>query len=173
MGANTLATINKAGPVKAGLYEFCRNGSVENARGNYATPTKFSIVPGAGQWFRIERLLVHIEDTNGMQAQEYGNLGSALTNGIIVQTARDGVQTLDYTDGLPVKTNADWGRVCYDVDLKTWGAGNEVMQVRWTFAKSGTPIRLAGSEGDSFDIILEDDFSGLINHNFMVQGYVE
>lgn len=163
----------KEGPVKSGVYKFCSNGGSKNASGNYATPTKFSVQPGASEVWRLERLIVHIGDTAGMQAQEYGNLGAALTNGIIVQTARDGVQTKDYTDGLPVKTNADWGRLCYDVELKTWGAGNEYLQVRWTFGKSGTPVRLVGSQNDSLDIVLEDNLSGLIDHNFMVQGYSE
>jgi len=145
----------------------------KNANGNYATPTRFYIQPAAGEIFRIQRMIIHVYDSGGGTIQEYGNIGSALANGVIVQTARNGVQTKDFTDGLPVKYNADWSRMCYDADFKNQGAGNDALTVRWTFSKSGAPIRLVGSLLDSLDVVLEDDLTGLLGHYFMVQGKFE
>jgi len=145
----------------------------KNAIGNYASPTRFYIQPAAGEVFIIRRIIVEIEDGPTMRAERYGGLPAALPNGVIAQKATNGVQTLDLTDGIPVKTNAGWGRLCYDVDIKTWGAGDELLLVRWTFGASGTDIELIGDNNDSLDIVLNDDFTGIIKQNFLVQGYID
>lgn len=135
-----------------------------------AAVQKASIAPEPGQIFVIHRMIVSIGDTAGMLADEYGNLGSALTNGINLKRYQDGVEKQDYMDGVPIKTNSSWGALCYDVDLKTWGAGPELLVVRWTFSKSGSPITLRGGKLDSLSIEVNDDLSGLTDHRFMMQG---
>lgn len=140
----------------------------KNANGNYSiTPDEFKFVPGDP--CEIHRMIVCAEDTSGMQASEYGNLGSALTNGVKISVERAGVEILDLTDGITIKTNAGWGSICYDADVKTWGAGNELLTVRWTFAKTGAPLTL--SNGEELIVTLNDDFTGLISHYFMIHGF--
>lgn len=124
----------------------------------------------AAKAITIERMLVSVGDTAGMQAQEYGNLGAALGNGIEVKLYdHNDVEVVDCTDGEPITTNSEWGALCFDVDLKTWGAGNELLVVRWTFAKSGSPLKL--DPGWYLAIELgADNLSGLLSHRFQVQG---
>jgi len=120
-------------------------------------------------------MIISVEDGTGMTADEYGNLGSALTSGISVRLSNnDGVIT-DLTDGLPVTTNAHWGRVCYDVDIKAWGVtpSDDLLVCRWTFAKSGQQVRLVGNQNERLEIPLYDNVTGLVHHCFMVQGYIE
>ena len=121
------------------------------------------------QYVDIARMIVTLEDTSGFQAQEYGNLGGALTNGIQARIQDDTGTIVDLTDSETIKTNAGWTAFCYDADVKTWGAGNELLTVRWTFSKSGQFIKLHGDQ--RFEIVLNDDFSGLIGHYFLVQGH--
>ncbi len=149
------------------------NGTgTKQATGNYATVSDiFYIQPPAAVDYFITRLVIGVEDTTGMQAEEYGNLGAALTNGITVRLQDSGGTVLDLTDGLPVKTNAGWGQLCYDVDLKSWGAGNELLLVRWTFERAGQPLRLEGEDSGRLEVVLNDDFTGLLAHTFQVQGY--
>jgi hypothetical protein len=118
----------------------------------------------------IERMIVSMEDTSGMQAQEYGNLGAALTTGwkfLVLDTVS--ATACDLTDGVAITTNALIGQVCYDVDVKTWGAGNEVLVARWTFGRAGQGIYLPRDY--RIKIPLADDFTGLITHYFQIQGY--
>ncbi len=145
-----------------------------NANGNYSsTQGIFRIAPPASTIYRVSRMLIGIEDSSGMTANEYGNLGSSLTNGIQVRI-HDGTSTIvDMTDGAPVTTNAEWGFHCYDVDLKTWGGGNEFMCVRWTFTKTGQFIRLDGDANEELQVLFDDNLTGLINHSFIVHGYTE
>jgi len=120
---------------------------------------------------RVARMLVSVGDTTGMQAEEYGNLGAALTNGVsvITRTAASGGSTIiDLTDGLPITTNSAWGSLCFDVNLKSWGAGDELLVVRWTFALAGQPLYL--DTGQQIVVTLDDDLSGLQTHYFVIQG---
>jgi hypothetical protein len=169
---------SSTGPVKTALFRYLDTAGdgtgTKNANGDYSSTSDiFYIQPAAGQVFRMVRMIVTVEDTTGMQAAEYGNLGSALSNGITVRTQDDSGTILDMTDGLPVTTNAEWARLCYDADVKSWGAGNELLTVRWTFARSGTLIRLRGDQNERLEVFLNDDLTGLIQHYFMVQGHIE
>lgn len=142
----------------------------KNAVGDYSsTPTDFKIQPAANQMFILHRMLVFIKDTTGIDADAYGN-GIVLTNGINIKYSHAAGVVVDMVDGIPITVNGDWGRLCYDVELKAWGAGNEILVVRWTFDKAGEPLVLNGADGDRFVVSLNDDFSGLLAHYFMVQG---
>jgi len=118
----------------------------------------------------IHRMIVSIGDTSGMQAQEYGNTGGALTNGISIAIKRGAETLIDLTPEV-IKTNSQWAEYCYDANLLTWGAGNELMVVRWSFDKSGDPIRL--DAGDKLVVTINDDCSGLLSHRFLIQGQQE
>jgi hypothetical protein len=148
----------------------------KNAIGNYASSAQiFRIAPASGKVFRISRMLINIEDTAGMKAENYGDTGSPLTNGIEVRT-HDGSSTLiDLTDGIPIKTNAHWGRTCYDVDIKSWSTAptNELLLARWSFFRCGQYLRLNGSKNQELQVVLNDNLTGLISHYFMVQGFEE
>ena len=141
----------------------------QNAVGDYSiTPEEFYFQPDTDA--HIWRMIIHIEDTSGFQAQDYGNITGGLTNGYCLEVKDDNDNVLlDLCDGLKIQTNAEIGRYCYDVDVKTWGAGNEVGQARWTFAKAGYPLVI--NNGFKLSVTFNDDLSGLIEHYFMLQGY--
>lgn len=144
----------------------------KNANGDYSGGEEiFYIQPPADESFYVSRLIVSIEDASGFSAAEYGNLAAALSTGVEVRVQDDAGTIIDLTDALPVKTNAGWGALCYDVDLKTWGQGNELLVVRWTFSKSGQFIKLNGDDGERLEIVLNDDLDGLVGHRFLLQGY--
>ena len=136
------------------------------------TPVLFSIAPPATGVIVIHRLLVTITDNALVTAEKYGGV-AMLTNGISIglfDPSDDSLQT-DYLDGIPIQSNCDWGRVCYDVDLRTWGTGNSFIQVRWTLSKSGTNLILRSSDDYHFGVLISDDITGLIQHYFGVQGW--
>jgi len=146
----------------------------KSATGDYsAVQGIFRIAPAAGVIYRVTRMIIHIGDTSGFTAAEYGNLGAALGNGVQVRTHNGAATIIDLTDNVPVTTNAEWGNSCYDVDLKTWGAGDESLLVRWTFSKAGQDIRLDGDATEELQVLLDDDLQGLLDHHFVVQGYQE
>lgn len=139
-----------------------------NANGDYSLAAdEFFFQPT--RMANVHRLIFHISDTTGIQAQDYGNITGGLTNGYnILVTDEDNNTIVSLTNGIPIKTNGDIGRYCYDVDLKSWGSGNEFIQARWSFDKAGSPIYLAANH--KLSITLNDDCSGLLEHYFMIQG---
>ena len=175
------------GPVPTPIYRYLdTNGDgtgTKNAIGNYTGEdgtleipaegvTSFFIQPAPGEIFRIQRMIVNVHDAQKFKPEEYGNL-TALTNGIFVRVSNNGT-TLDLTDGVPVKTNGSWGALCFDAELYSAAAGNgDYLRVRWTFAASGYPIRLVGDNNDRLEVVLNDNFTGLLDHYFQVQGYIE
>lgn len=142
----------------------------KNAIGDYSlTPTKFLIKPAPGEVFTIARMLGHVEDSGTFDSGSYGN-GIVLTNGITV-SYKCGVREVDLMDGMSVITNADWAGVCYDVNISSFGLGNEYLNFRWTFEKTGTWIELNGDYGDELCVNLNDNFTALVGQYFTVQGY--
>jgi hypothetical protein len=126
----------------------------------------------AGEDWEVYRVIIRVGDASGMQAAQYGNLGSALTNGIRIRVyTEDTNEVADLDGGSPVKSNAGWAALCYDADVKSWrtgGAGDELLVARYTFSRLGAPITLSGDDRIQFDF--SDDFTGLINHTFIFQG---
>ena len=147
----------------------------KNAIGDYAsTSTNFFIrcpsTTSSGVSFYLSRLIIEIEDTKGMEPEEYGHLGAALSAGYMVKVLdADLNEVLDLTDGMPIRTNVDVGTVCYDVDLKAWtNTTNETALARLTFFQTGSRLWL--KPGHRLNIGLRDDLTGLIDHKFIVQG---
>ena len=160
----------KAIPPSDMWFDYLSNGSTIHAIGNYATPESFRVTCKIGsQKLYINRLIVYIEDSGAFLSAKYG-ADLTLTNGIHVHVKDSSdALLLDLTGANPVLTNAQWSGLCYDVALDTYGAGNNgSLAVRWTFANAGAPISL--SPGDYLEVELEDDYTGLVDHTFMVQG---
>ena len=145
-------------------------GSNGSATGNYATVQRFWRGPAVGKKWVISRLLVTVEDSGSFDSGNYGN-GVVLTNGISVQVWDGSNVDLDLTDSHPIKTNVDYAHFCYDVAISSFGVGNEYLNARWTFAKAGKGILLDGDATERIAVALHDDFTGLVDHHFLIQGY--
>jgi len=149
-----------------------------NAVGNYSTGAggssgaTFTLSPSTSEVYRVNRMLIHIQDTGIFDAEAYG-ARAALTNGVTVRIATDTGTVWDLTDGDPVKSNAQWGKLCYDVRTDAWGVGDVFLSARWTFANGGYPLRIDGTVGQRFEVYLQDSTTDLNSHQFYVHGHQE
>lgn len=128
--------------------------------------------PAEGKYWHIERMLVYIEDGTAPKINEYGG-ATALTNGHKLNVLRGGASGAVITDllgGITIKSNGDWGSLCYDLSLSNPGSGNGVVLVRWTFGKSGSPLVLSGAREDKLVLQTQDALNALVDHRFMIQG---
>lgn len=144
----------------------------KSVTGNFgASVEDFYIQPAPTEVFYISRMLVGVEDGTINSADVYGGLGDPLSNGILLLKTTAAGTLEQYTD-LPVTTNGEWAYLCYDLAVNSGiGNANDVMTVRWTFAKTGGLIRLDGRAGERLVIRVEDNFTGLLEHLFQVQGF--
>lgn len=143
----------------------------DSAVGNYASAAEDFYYEVTGSGVEIHRMIVMVRDTGAFDAADYGN-SIALTNGIdvLVYDANEDTER-SFVGGKKIKNNIGWGALCFDADVKTWGIGDEFLLVRWTFAKSGAPLRLQKS--DKLVVRLNDDFSGLVDQTFQIQGVIK
>jgi len=139
----------------------------KNATGDYSTPQAFRISAPSGGLYMIERMIVHIRDAQALSADNYGNLAE-LTTGVSVKVYNGDTEDVDLTDGEPIKNHADWDGQCYDGKTTDFGSGNNFYTVRWTFSKAGQPLYLHGDW--NLRVELADNLTGLIKHQFRVQG---
>lgn len=148
--------------------------SVFNARVNASVVEDvFLLVPPIDEMWVVNRMIVNIRSGAPFEADRYGNL-PALTNGISLELGILGGETItDFTDGKPVKSNGDWGALCFDIHPVQFGAGDNFFLARWTFTNDGAPIYLRGVERHVLRVILRDDLSGLQEHTFKCGGYTK
>lgn len=143
----------------------------KNAVGDYSSvATEFKITTPTGiDFIVIQSLNIHIGDGAAFNANEYGNI-SALTNGITVKIHNAaGVAVCDLTDGLPLKTNAQWGRNAYTIRQDEFGSGDNFLSIQWLFNEAGSWIELP--TGYSLRARMNDNLSGLVEHYFFVTGH--
>jgi hypothetical protein len=72
------------------------------------------------------------------------------------------------TAGRPVQTNAHWEEMTRDTNLSTYGSGNNFLTIKWNFEEGGREIQLY--PGEKLVVYLSDDFSGLVEQLFKIQG---
>lgn len=139
-----------------------------NATGDYSvTPAKF--------YFPVERrLFIHhmtifIQDTGTMDTNGYGNK-LAITNGITIDVEdENGNIQLEVMEGHNVKQNAEWANYAESITHYSFGAGDEVLVAHMEFlAQWGAPLEL--NRGQRLVINLNDDFTGLNQHEFHAMG---
>ena len=165
------------GLVQEGFWEYLDEtgdgtGNISGTADYSSATTDFKFVPGPNDIIRINRMLIAVVDTQPFNADLYGK-DIVLTNGISVTKKNASGVVQDLTNGQPIMTNAAWGHVGFDVNNLSFGAGNQHLVVRWTFANVGQPLRVDGTKGEFFAVTLSDNFTGLIEHLFNIQGYHE
>lgn len=141
----------------------------------HAAETDYYITPPEGSVWDIARMIVGLVDDKGFEIEEFGTR-TALVGGISIVVSRlEGVadaaveQTLN--PGLPIKNNGHFGHVCYDVERLAWAnTTTEQAVVRWTFAKSGSPIRLNYGDKLIVRFLADSDTSAMGAVNFCFQG---
>lgn len=141
-------------------------GAVE-AIGNYSLAAE-EFYFEATRHCNIEQLTVKIEDVGTFDSGSYGN-NLTLANGIVIEK-RNAADVLQFTlTPFPILKTADWAAYCYELTLFSWGTGNETAAARWelsSFVNHGVHL----SAGEKFVVKLNDDFSGLVRHEFLIEG---
>lgn len=156
--------------IRANLSGECDGTDFNQAVDGSITPVVFKIKPDPGVVLRVHRLILYVQDTGTFDSDKWGN-GIVMANGIDFEYIRQGVpKTLCQ---FMVKTSGDMSGLCFDYNHVIHGAGDEYGVWRYTFDKSGNPIRLVGDDGDEIRVIINDDLTGLSKQFATYQGEYE
>jgi hypothetical protein len=150
------------------LFKWLRNGDSRDANVNgSSTPVEFSYTVPAGSTLAIARMIIYIQDTGNFNAAQYGN-GVILTEGIDIEHLTPEAVTYDLLDGEDILTNGHWAAMSHDLSYLSFGTGDNIATVRWSFDKTGAPLIL--HEGHTFIVRVNDDLTTLSAHHFNIQG---
>lgn len=107
--------------------------------------------------------------------EKYGG-APGLTSGVKVVVKRDGEIVTDLTNGEPLVHTCClarlFSRVEFSIGSEATGGGpskRDWVAATWDFGRHGVPLVLG--QGDSLEVHLNDDFSALDAHRFIVYGY--
>ncbi len=143
-----------------GVFEFTGDYSGVNA-------TRAKITADARHRVHMVRMIVLIRD-GGITPSKFGGI-AALTNGISFSLDAGG-ETLEDISIIPIKSNADFGRYCYDMTIDRTGAGDDFVLVRWSFDKAYGADAVTLEPGMSLEMHLDDDLTGLTDFTVLIQG---
>ena len=150
--------VNKVYPVGALVRV---SSAAMNVSGTPAAPVIFSLSPVPGLYGYINNITLNIEDNTAMDFTQFGG-GSPLTNGCVVRV-NHGNNT--YTNLFNFKTNGDFIlRAPMFTFQDKIGGGSFGFNGTVIFngkANNGVPIFLDGDAGSSFEILVQDDLTGL------------
>ena len=136
------------------------------ATGDYSvTPQDFFFQAPLNSYVEIQHLRIIVSDVGPPGRNEYGNLGVPLANGI--RAFFDPLNALEYevTPGLrPILANQDFERFATGLDIISY-TGDDSRAYDIFLPGS---VKLGG--GDKFILRLNDNFTGLVDHQFAILG---
>jgi hypothetical protein len=141
-----------------------------NVNGSLASPVIFKIKPPNGTLnliWQLTRLLINITDNLSMDDGKFGGI-AALANGVNLRIIKGDNSIQDIANW---KTNGDIALDMFDAPYTNKApAGEYGLRGRWTFTKAEFIVELEGSEGDYFELLVQDDLTDLTNFEIKCQG---
>lgn len=140
-----------------------------NFNGNYSvTPITAFIQPPAGEVYVITHLLIAVTD-NLVDVDGYGNIGP-LSNGYDIQVVSSADDVIVNLNGaLKINSHLDLSTRYYHTRYISTGTGSNSMVHNINFEEDGQPVILKNQQ--KLRIVLNDDFTGLVDHSFYANGY--
>ena len=142
------------------------NGSTVEIIGAVADDWDYTVPEGKVAFLARTNILIV---DGAVSPTKFGGM-NALTNGLLIRAYdTDGTTLLkDWTTDFQVKKNADFSLLAgVDIEI-TAAAGDDVVEIRWMFSRSGALILL--DEQQIFRITTQDDMSALTSFRWNIQG---
>jgi hypothetical protein len=138
-----------------------------NVNGSSSTVV-YSIQPPSDEIWHINRILVDCTNDVAMDSSDF--CGETIANGFVLREVRSvGNNTLSAW-----KTTGEMAEDMYDVSYPDKvPAGVYAMNARWTFSNSDVVMRLDGALGDSAQVLVQDNATGMSKLRIKAQGHIE
>ena len=145
--------------------------NLEGLVGTIGAPISYVVKPHASEVWHLTRLNFSIQHAVAADDGKFGGI-AALGNGVVLRTntALLGLRTLTNW-----KANKDMIEDMYDVKYSDKvGSSNNGTNGRWSFKQRAQfVIRLDGSQGDEFEILIQDNLTTLVDFQINLQGHVD
>ncbi len=144
-----------------------------NGTGNFsAIPTKFFITPSPGNLFVLTSFSINISNSGSKwSVSDYGDISGGVTNGVIVRQVLKGITT-DIFGARRMKTNRDWLAAFQILHTFQGNKSDDIFLKVSTIFPENSGDYLLLRDNDELGVILNDNFSALDEHSFVVRGLV-
>lgn len=142
----------------------------EEDDGSLEDPIVYRLVPPAGVTFNIKSAVVTMSMTAAGDYSKFGDIDNGLTNGLVARAKID-EQIRTRTSA---RTNLDFEDDTMDplVFHDKAGGGAHGLVATYILDKGGSFIPLNGTNGDFFEILVQDDISSLLSIRVKFHGYI-
>lgn len=150
------------------LGDFLRyNGSNDMTQNFSASPVDFEFV--AKKRCELRTIVLFMQSSNQIHFELFANI-IALTNGIRVFYKLNSTSEKVYIDaGEAIKTNGDFAKLSFDVELKEKGSGDNAFTGQLNFNDFGKNLLL--EKGGSFGVTINDNLSAIGILTMFARGY--
>lgn len=128
--------------------------------------------PPAGKIYVVNITTVYLEDTGQVRAGRYGAVDGGLVNGIDLRlVSASGASEIFRFGSLShlVKHNGDWAKYSDVLTFSDFATGGNWIRGELVW---GTPMALNGDKNEGLQFIMNDDFTGLDEHEFISKGMI-
>lgn len=144
-----------------------------NVSGTLASPKSFKSMPRVGEVWHFLSILIEITHTTAGDNGLFGNL-AALTNGVVIRRYNGLTGTFNTLTNW--KTNGgimtDTGNIAYVT--RSGGGGAYGTNAYGNFkSNAGGTVYLNGTNGDYFEVLIQDNLTALSRFRIKVQGHYE
>ncbi len=142
-----------------------------NGAGNFSvTPATFFIRPGVGNRFILTTFAISISGSGSKWSlSDYGDITGGVTNGVNVQQVISGVTT-DVFGTRRMRSNRDWLATFQELNSFSGNKTDDIFLKVITYFPTNSGDYLLLKDNDELRIILNDNFSTLMEHSFQVRG---
>lgn len=157
------------GPVLRPMTDTGLLGGLDEMNSNFTGQSKkFWVEPNSTDDWRIASFSIVLSSTGSQNRTDYGSIPGGLTIGIDFFIEQDGIETI-ITQGNPLKTNQDLLRNGRDFGLFNFAAADDSIFAQDNFLDFSMGFILKGSTNDKFGVIINDNLSGLTQHQVFVK----
>ena len=143
--------------------------AMQGIAGTITSPVIYHVAPTPDEQWHITRFIVTMTHGSAGDLGLFGNLASLL-NGVTLRLKSNG----QYYNLTNWKANSDIKADFYDVefDTRSGGGGTFGTSGRGSFYKLGMVIDLNGADGDSLEVLVQDNLTALSSFVITAQGHV-
>lgn len=150
------------------LFKFFKNGGSAdlNVDGS-VTPVEFTVQSTNGKDWLVREIVVHMQD-GGMTPTEFGGLGAALTNGLLIEVRNKTTDAviLDITGGHPIEDNGEFAHLMSTSSgLIIAAAGDDDFHAVIDFHDG-----MIVASGEKVVVTVQDDLQALTEFHMILHG---
>lgn len=145
---------------------FLKDGTNIQAMGDYSNDkTEFVLTNETKKYMFVSNMIIIVEENGSFKYNRYGN-NIILKSGIKAYYTKNGEKHYIFGNEIPIKTNKDFLYYNCNIERKDFDSAHKFQKISFKFSDN-----IVLGRDDKIVIELNDDFSNLEGHTFLIDGF--